>query len=65
MPHILLPTDFSDASLNAVRFAIAHFGGARARFTLVHSFVDPKVDDTLMPGIGHCTQAGGGRPAEL
>ena len=51
MSHILLPTDFSDASLTAVRFAIAHFGGARARFTLVHSYVDPKVDDTLMPGI--------------
>lgn len=51
MPHILIATDFSDASLNAARFAITHFGGARTRFTLVHSFLDPRVDDTLMPDI--------------
>ncbi|MBK6754176.1 MAG: universal stress protein [Flavobacteriales bacterium] len=50
MPHILLATDFSDASLNAVRFALTHFG-ARARFTLVHSYIDPRIDDTLMPNI--------------
>ncbi len=51
MPHILLPTDFSDASLNAVRFAITHFGGARTTFTLVHSFLEPRLDDTLLPEI--------------
>lgn len=51
MPHILIATDFSDASLNAARFAITHFGGARTRFTLVHSFLDPRVDDTLMPDV--------------
>jgi len=50
MPHILLATDFSDASLNAVRFALTHFG-SRARFTLVHSYIDPRIDDTLMPNI--------------
>lgn len=48
MPHILLPTDFSDASLNAVRFALHHFGGARSRFTLVHAYLGPSTDGMVL-----------------
>lgn len=51
MPHILLPTDLSDASLNAVRFAVTHFGGTRARFTLVHSYLDPRTDRSWIPDL--------------
>ncbi len=50
MAHILLPTDFSNASLKAVQFAFAHFGGARSRYTLVHAYLTPGTDDLLLPG---------------
>lgn len=41
MPHILLPTDFSNASLNACAYALDLFGTAGNSFTLVHSYMDP------------------------
>lgn len=41
MAHILLPTDFSDGSLNACAYALELFGSAGNRFTLVHAYMDP------------------------
>ena len=41
MTRILLPTDFSDGSLNACAYALDLFGSAGTTFTLVHSYVDP------------------------
>jgi nucleotide-binding universal stress UspA family protein len=41
MAHILLPTDFSDSSLNACSYALDLFGSAGNTFTLVHSYMDP------------------------
>ena len=41
MAHILLPTDFSDGSLNACAYALDLFGSAGNTFTLVHSYMDP------------------------
>lgn len=41
MTHILLPTDHSEASLNACAYALDLFGGAGTMFTLVHAYIDP------------------------
>lgn len=41
MAHILLPTDFSDGSLNACAYALDLFSSAHNTFTLVHSYMDP------------------------
>ncbi len=41
MAHILLPTDFSDGSLNACAYALDLFGTDGNTFTLVHSYIDP------------------------
>ncbi len=41
MAHILLPTDFSDGSLNACAYALDLFGNAGNTFTLAHAYMDP------------------------
>jgi len=41
MTHLLLPTDFSDHSLNACTYALALFGDTAQHITLVHSYMDP------------------------
>lgn len=41
MAHILLPTDFSDPSLNACAYALDLFGTQGHRYTLMHSYLDP------------------------
>jgi len=41
MTHLLLPTDFSDHSLNACTYALALFGDSAQHITLVHSYMDP------------------------
>ncbi len=41
MLHILLPTDFSDRSLNACTFAQDLFGDGGHRHTLLHAYLDP------------------------
>lgn len=48
MAHILLPTDFSDHSLNACDYALSLFGGAGNRFSLVHAYMDPAPGDATM-----------------
>lgn len=52
MPHILLPTDFSEASLNAVRFALSLFEPGHSRLTLVHVYQNPVNDNALVPDMG-------------
>lgn len=41
MAHILIPTDFSDGSLNACAYALDLYGGAVNTYTLLHSYMDP------------------------
>lgn len=41
MTRILLPTDFSDGSLNACAYALDLFGSVGTTFTLVHAYIDP------------------------
>ena len=41
MTRILLPTDFSDGSLNACAYALDLFGTEGTTFTLVHAYIDP------------------------
>ncbi|HRH70333.1 MAG TPA: universal stress protein [Flavobacteriales bacterium] len=41
MAHILIPTDFSDGSLNACAYALDLYGGALNTYTLLHSYMDP------------------------
>jgi len=41
MAHILLPTDFSDGSLNACAYALDLFGTDGHTYMLVHSYMDP------------------------
>ncbi|MBK7382381.1 MAG: universal stress protein [Flavobacteriales bacterium] len=49
MAHLLLPTDFSDTSLTAARFAFAHFGGSRSTATLVHAYLTPSTAHAMFP----------------
>lgn len=48
MAHILLPTDFSDASMHAAEYAIGLFGRAGNRYTFFHAYVDVNVIDPLL-----------------
>ncbi|MBK9149199.1 MAG: universal stress protein [Flavobacteriales bacterium] len=41
MMHILLPTDFSEGSLNACAYAFELFGSDSTAYTLVHTYLDP------------------------
>ncbi len=41
MAHILLPTDFSEGSLNACAYALDLFGTDGHTYTLVHAYMDP------------------------
>ena len=52
MATILLPTDFSNAALNAAKFAIDLFGTAGNKFILVHSYLMPSFDNALLAGLG-------------
>ena len=51
MTHILLPTDFSDDSLNACRYAIELFGTEGNEFVLLHSYLDPIPNNTVWAGV--------------
>ncbi|MBK6882679.1 MAG: universal stress protein [Flavobacteriales bacterium] len=48
MARILLPTDFSEAALNASKFAFDLFGTTGNKFTLVHTFLKPSFDNALL-----------------
>ncbi|MBK7296243.1 MAG: universal stress protein [Flavobacteriales bacterium] len=52
MATILLPTDFSDAALNAAKFALDLFGTEGNKFILVHTYLMPSYDNVLLPSIG-------------
>lgn len=52
MARILLPTDFSEAALNASKFAFELFGTAGNKFILVNTYLKPSYDNALLPGIG-------------
>ncbi len=54
MKHILLPTDFSEASNKAGEFAIRLFGTDDARYTLLNVYLKLAYRNTLVPG-GHDT----------
>lgn len=51
MDHILLPTDGSDTSFNAARFAFTLFGTDRRRYTLVHTYLKPAYRNALLPAM--------------
>lgn len=48
MAHILLPTDFSDASMHAAAYAVRLFGRSGNTYTLLHAYADVTVVD---PGL--------------
>ncbi|MBK6370541.1 MAG: universal stress protein [Flavobacteriales bacterium] len=56
MARILLPTDFSEAALNASKFAFDLFGTTGNKFTLVHTFLKPSFDNALLPSLGDFPQ---------
>lgn len=49
--HILLPTDFSDGSLNACAYALELFGSTGNSFTLLHTYFDPVPENAAMAGM--------------
>lgn len=49
MAHILLPTDFSDPTLEAAVFAVDLFGADGNRFTLLHAFAPIALADQAVP----------------
>ncbi len=51
MYRILLPTDNSDTSFNAARFAFALFGTEDSRYTLVHTFLKTAYRNALVPSM--------------
>lgn len=51
MYRILLPTDNSDTSFNAARFAFALFGTDDSRYTLVHTFLKTAYRNALVPSM--------------
>lgn len=57
MNRILLPTDGSDTSFNAVRFAFDLFGTDGMRYTLVHSFLKPAYRNALLPAMDTTREA--------
>ncbi|MBS1581956.1 MAG: universal stress protein [Bacteroidetes bacterium] len=50
MAHLLVPTDFSEAALNAAAYALRTFDAAADRFTLVHAYLDATPGNTVWPG---------------
>jgi nucleotide-binding universal stress UspA family protein len=52
MQHILLPTDHSETSFKAARFAIDTFGVDDTRYTLVNAYLRPSFDHAFLPDMG-------------
>lgn len=50
---ILLPTDFSDSSLNAIDFAIAHYGLVDVEYHIINIEDEYRTGATLMVDISH------------
>ena len=48
MKHLLVPTDFSDGSLSACRYALAMFPATDHHITLLHAYVEPLPGYTTM-----------------
>lgn len=48
MAHILLPTDFSDASMHAAEYAVNLFGRTGNRYSLFHAYTEVNVIDPLL-----------------
>ncbi|MCC6840211.1 MAG: universal stress protein [Flavobacteriales bacterium] len=55
MKHILLPTDFSDASFNAARFALELHGTKDVEYTFLNVYLKLAYRNALVPG-GHDTE---------
>ncbi len=51
MAHIILPTDFSDNSLHACRYAGELFGAADNVYTLLHAYMDAEPFVDTWPGM--------------
>lgn len=51
MERILIPTDNSNTSFNAARFAFDLFGTDQCRYTLVHAFMKTAYRNTLLPAL--------------
>lgn len=49
MKNILLPTDFSDTSMNAAIFALDLFGTQGANYTLLNTYLKPAYRNALIP----------------
>lgn len=50
MATILLPTDFSDPSLRAARYALGLFGVKDHMYILLHAYLDPMPPNPAFPG---------------
>lgn len=51
MARILLPTDFSDASLHAAQYAVKLFGTRDNTFMLLHTYMDLFTGDPIIPSL--------------
>lgn len=51
MARILLPTDFSDASLHAAQYAVKLFGARDNTFMLLHTYMDLFTGDPIIPSL--------------
>lgn len=52
MTKILIPTDFSEDAMNAVKYALELFGDQGVEYTLVHAYVDPTSNIDVLPTAG-------------
>ena len=48
MAHVLLPTDFSDASMHAAEYAVSLFGRSGNYYTVFHAYTEVDVYDPLL-----------------
>ena len=48
MAHVLLPTDFSDASIHAAEYAVSLFGRSGNHYTVFHAYTEVDVYDPLL-----------------
>lgn len=49
MAHVLIATDLSAHALNAARYAVQLFGADGNAFTVLHTFLTPPMDPSLVP----------------
>ena len=52
MAHITIATDFSETSWKAAQFALDQFGAIGNRYTILHTYLKPALNNALLPNYG-------------